>query len=77
MTHTHPHFFGAAVDKLPARNYGRERPRIMFHVGDVAIERALILARAAVEFRADAVLIVAPCIMKPATQEMLIRVIGC
>ena len=64
------------MDALPARDHGRARPRIMFHVGDVAVERALVLARAALEFRADAVLIVAPCIMKPATQEMLIRVIG-
>ena len=68
----------AALDALPARPPPayRPRPRLMFHAGDVALERAKQLAAAAQAHGADAILIVAPCIMRPASLDMLVRVIG-
>jgi len=66
-----------ALDKLPARPAPmRPRPRLLFHSGDVNVQRAQDLTRAAASAGADAVLIVAPCIMKPASLDMLVEVIG-
>lgn len=66
-----------AFDQIPlsALPLGRP-PRIMFHAGDVNLNRAISLAAAAKSHGADEILVVAPCIMKPATQDMLIKVIG-
>lgn len=72
----------SAIDALPPRTPTktrpglRPRPAIMFHVGDVALERAQVLARGAQRLGADSILIVAPCIMRPATMEMLLQVLG-
>lgn len=68
----------AAVDQLPTRSDPalRPRPRILFHVGDVAVHRAMALARDAEKHGADAILIVAPCIMRPESNEMLVKVFG-
>eukprot|EP00041_Stephanoeca_diplocostata_P011483 m.190368 g.190368 ORF g.190368 m.190368 type:complete len:344 (-) comp18557_c0_seq1:129-1160(-) len=65
-----------AVDALPPSSLplGR-KPKIMFHAGDIAVERAVALAQAA-DTVADSILIVAPCIMKPDSLDMLVRVIG-
>jgi len=54
----------------------RARPRLVFHAGDVNIQRAQALARAAARTGADAILVVAPCIMKPGTLSLLLRVFG-
>eukprot|EP00038_Savillea_parva_P021200 m.33728 g.33728 ORF g.33728 m.33728 type:complete len:348 (+) comp5052_c0_seq2:4-1047(+) len=65
-----------AVDNLPASSLplGR-RPFIMFHAGDVAVTRAVELAAEAAAVKADSILVVAPCIMKPATLDMLVSVL--
>jgi len=66
-----------ALDALPTREAPlRPRPRLMFHAGDINIPRAQVLAREARSAGADALLIVAPCIMRPATVQMLAEVIG-
>jgi len=67
----------AALDKLPHRSAPlRPRPRLIFHAGDVSVRQAQALARQSAAAGADAVLIVAPCIMKPSSTEMLTKVIG-
>ena len=68
----------AALDALPARPPPayRPRPRLMFHAGDIALQRAKQLAAAAQAHGADAILVVAPCIMRPASLDVLVRVIS-
>ena len=69
----------AALDALPPRAAPpatRPKPLLLFHAGDVGVRRAAKLAAAAEANGADALLIVAPCIMRPATLEMLVQVIG-
>jgi len=67
----------AALDALdPSISPHGRVPRLMFHAGDTALDRAIELAKAAKAANADAILIVAPCIMRPATIEMLLEVIG-
>ena len=68
----------AALDALPSRPPPayRPRPRLMFHAGDIAVERAKQLAAAAQAHGADAILIVAPCIMRPASLDVLVRVLS-
>lgn len=66
-----------AFDQIPISGLPLGRPpRIMFHAGDVSLDRAVSLGREAKGHGADEILVVAPCIMRPATQEMLIKVIG-
>jgi N-acetylneuraminate lyase len=48
----------------------------MFHAGDVAVVRAVQLATEAEAARADSLLVVAPCIMRPATLGMLVDVLA-
>ena len=66
----------AALDRLPpAMSPHNQRVRIMFHAGDTAVVRAVELASRA-QHLADSLLVVPPCIMKPATVGMLVRVLG-
>jgi len=66
-----------ALDALPNRvSPLRPKPRLMFHAGDINIQRAQALAKAAGPAGADAILIVSPCIMRPATLDMLVKIIG-
>lgn len=67
------HAWRAALDALPAAV--GSKPKILFHAGDVAVERAVALAKAASGV-ADEILIVSPCIMKPGTPDMLLEVLG-
>ena len=67
------HAWRAALDALPAAI--GSKPKILFHAGDVAVERAVALAKAASGV-ADEILIVSPCIMKPGTPDMLLEVLG-
>lgn len=65
-----------AIDALPPRTPPLSaKPIILFHAGDVALERAVTLASEAAAY-ADQLLVVAPCIMRPADNTMLTRVIG-
>ena len=67
----------AALDSLdPAISPHHRIPQLIFHAGDTALERAIGLATAARDIKADGILIVAPCIMKPTTLDMLVKVIG-
>lgn len=68
------HAWRTALDSLPASRFSA-KPKILFHAGDVAVERAVALAKAAAGV-ADEILIVAPCIMKPGTPEMLLEVLA-
>jgi len=64
----------AALDEL--KQTTKSVPKLLFHAGDTALVRAVELARQAQQYGADEILIVAPCIMKPATLDVLIEVIG-
>lgn len=57
-----------AIDDLPEES----RPQLIFHAGDVNIPGAQKLASQSKNRGADAILIVAPCIMKPATMDDLV-----
>lgn len=58
----------SAIDALPVA----QRPQLLFHAGDVSIAAAQHLAEQSVSHGADAMLIVAPCIMRPATIDALV-----
>jgi N-acetylneuraminate lyase len=59
----------AAIDVLPVAS----RPQLIFHAGDVSIPAAQHLAAQSESHGADAILIVAPCIMRPATLDDLVK----
>lgn len=59
----------AAIDALPAV----QRPQLIFHAGDVNIPAAQHLAEKSESHGADAILIVAPCIMRPGTLDDLVK----
>jgi N-acetylneuraminate lyase len=58
-----------AIDAVPADR----RPQLLFHSGDVSIAAAQHLTEQSVAYGADAVLIVAPCIMRPGTLNELVE----
>jgi N-acetylneuraminate lyase len=64
-----------ALDDI-ARRGEIQPPKLMFNAGDVNLHRSQDLARAAVKYGADAVLVLPPCIMKPGTLSMLVKVVG-
>ena len=63
----------SAIDNLKAP---LKKPQLLFHAGDTSIAAAQNLARQSKERGADAILIVAPCIMKPGTMDALVDAIG-
>jgi len=58
----------SAIDALPVA----QRPQLLFHAGDVSVAAAQHLAQQSVSHGADAMLIVAPCIMRPGTMAELV-----
>jgi len=59
----------SALDSIPAA----QRPQLLFHAGDVSIAAAQHLAEQSRSHGADAILIVAPCIMRPNTLDDLVK----
>lgn len=57
-----------ALDAFPKA----QRPQLLFHAGDVSIEKGRYLASKSKAHGADAILIVAPCIMKPSSVSDLV-----
>jgi dihydrodipicolinate synthase/N-acetylneuraminate lyase len=62
-----------AVDALPSNT---TKPKILFHAGDTSIAKAQYLASESEKNGADWILLVAPCIMRPATLDDLIKTMG-
>ena len=58
-----------AVDDLPSNT---TKPKILFHAGDTSIAKAQYLTSESKKNGADWILLVAPCIMRPATLDDLI-----
>lgn len=58
----------SALDAIPVAH----RPQLLFHAGDVNIPAAQHLASQSKARGADAILIVAPCIMRPASIDALV-----
>ena len=62
-----------AVNALPNET---KKPKILFHSGDVSVANAQYLSANAENAGADWILIVAPCIMRPATIDDLVTTLG-
>ena len=62
-----------AVNALPA---DIKKPKILFHSGDVNVANAQYLSSKAEKYGADWILVVAPCIMRPATLDDLVTTLG-
>jgi N-acetylneuraminate lyase len=57
-----------AIDQLDVK----DRPKLLFHAGDVSVANAQYLAEKSEEYGADWILLVAPCIMRPPTLDALV-----